>query len=95
MPREALFERATLLEGQHGNHYLTAFRLIHDGILSTGSTRGQREYYLEANTHGIVFFEAPGEINGTVPDYATNGGGHPRSVLMVEKSASCDLTWVV
>lgn len=71
MPREMLFEGATLLEGQHGNHYLTAFRLIHDGILSTGSTRGRREYYLEANTHGIVFFEAPGEINGTVPDYAT------------------------
>jgi hypothetical protein len=38
IPREGLFERARLLEGQQGNHYLSAFRFIHDGILSTGTT---------------------------------------------------------
>lgn len=71
VPREGLFERARVLEDRGGSHYLSVFRFIQDGILSTGSTAGQREYYLEANTHGIVFFEGPGQINGTVTDYRT------------------------
>jgi hypothetical protein len=69
VPREALYERARILEHCPGSHYLDTFRFIHEGILATRS--GESKYYLEANTHGIVFFEAPGQANGTVTDYRT------------------------
>ena len=56
VPHDLLLQRARLLQSESAVRYLRNGRLIHEGISSVGESPGQKQYYFEANTYGIVFF---------------------------------------
>ncbi len=72
VPHDLLLQRAQLLQAQGASRYLRVCRLIHQGISSVGTSPGQREYYFEANTYGVVLCEEPAQIAGHAPDFLDN-----------------------
>jgi len=69
LPMDDLLAQAESLRAARASPYLEEFRLVHSGIMSTGQVPGRTEYYFEAGTHGIVFFEERADIRGEVEDW--------------------------
>ena len=70
LPMDELIERARIIQ-QGSTRLLGDFRLIHNGIRSLGAYPGKQQWYFEANTHGVVFFEEPATVNGELEDWRT------------------------
>jgi len=67
LPYDELFQRAERLRTMGASQHLREFRLIHEGISSLGGP-GEKEFYFEANVHGIVFFEDQAKTQGYAED---------------------------
>ena len=69
IPMDELIERAETLQ-KVGDRYLRQFRLLHNGILSSGMAHSEQQWHLEVDTHGIVFFEEPSRPSGRLPSFS-------------------------
>src|SRR2546428_4206857 len=70
MAMDQLIERAESLQ-QMSTRLLSNFRLIHNGIRSLGSSPEKRQWYFEADTHGVLFFEEQATVRGELEDLWT------------------------
>lgn len=65
IPYDTLYERAHHLERQ-GMGYLTEFRRIHEGLISSHRTRQHLNHHFHVNIYGIAFFEETREAAGDI-----------------------------
>lgn len=70
LPMDELIERAEVLK-QQSVRLLGGSRMIHNGIRSLGPYPNNRQWYFEADTHGIIFFEEPATANGELESFRT------------------------
>jgi hypothetical protein len=63
--RDTLFDRAEHLEHQ-GMPYLTEFRRVHEGLMSSGRTGRPMHHHFEVNVYGIAFLDEPGQAEGDI-----------------------------
>lgn len=71
LPMDELIRRAETMQRTTSTRLLGDVRLIHNGIRSLGSVPGKRQWYFEADTHGILFFEEPATWRGDLEDWRT------------------------